>query len=185
MAPKRFISQPWPGGEIWLERGRKFRGTGLAIFQDSLLARGSLFLCCQSQRSSTGSHIHQDKTGASITERGGPARNQGAFFRLQMVKGNLCQGLISLLIIRTGLQKEKRQCLSSRQKLLFHGIGYKLQLLRPLLLTLKGQEPRPRVYLLIFQVALGSTQQVPTSQGDFSKSPHGRLNAWHPTIIKG
>lgn len=53
-----------------------------------------------------------------------------ADFTLQRVKGNLFQGLIWLLIIRAGLQKEKHWYLFQRQKLMLHYIKYVLQLLR-------------------------------------------------------
>lgn len=66
--------------------------------------RGSLFLLSELKKHQL--HMRQDKNRAPINEREGSLGIK-EFFTWQMVKGNLFEVLIWLLIIWTGLQKEK------------------------------------------------------------------------------
>lgn len=96
----------------WLRR-RTLVVSGIAIFQDSFILCGSLvFVRTEEAPSPTYIKI---RVVCPLMQREALARIK-ADFTLQRVKGNFFQGLIWLLIIWAGLQKEKHWCLFQRQK---------------------------------------------------------------------
>lgn len=110
----------------WLRR-RTPVVSGIAIFQDSFILCGSLVFVRTEE--APGPTYIKIRVVCPLMQREALARIK-ADFTLQRVKGNFFQGLIWLLIIWAGLQKEKHWCLFQRQKLLLHYIKYVLQLLR-------------------------------------------------------
>lgn len=65
-------------GRSGLERRRNYSDIRPAIFQGSIMFRGPLFLLSELKKPQL--HIHQDKSRASINERGGFAGNQGVLY---------------------------------------------------------------------------------------------------------
>lgn len=112
-------------------------GYKTAIFQGSIIFCCSLFL---SDLKKHQLHIHQDKSCASINERGGCVRNKGVFY-IAHGKREFILRLYLAFDHLDRLTEEKSWCLFYRKKLLFHCIKYVLQLL--IHIALRGKQGRP------------------------------------------
>ena len=103
-----FISQTWHVDGFGLKEGEISVVSGQQFFRAPLFSDAH-FSRCQNWRSTSSTYI-KISTGLPLMKGEGPLGIK-EFCTLQMVKGNLFQGLIWLLIIWTGLQKEKSWCL--------------------------------------------------------------------------
>lgn len=117
------MTHPW----IWLERRRKFSGIKTLISQGSIIFCCSLFLFSELKKHQL--HIYQDKSHASINERGGFTGNQRVFY-IAHGKREFVSGSYLAFDHLDRLTEEEKLVFILKKKMAFHCIKYVLQLLR-------------------------------------------------------